>query len=83
MGVRKDRLDHAVEVIVDVVIPEAKRQETEPSKMCVAARVMREASIFAMLAAVDIDDEPRLEADEVENVAFQRRLSPEVKALWA
>jgi hypothetical protein len=79
--VREDRLDDAVEIPVHVVIPKAKRQEAERGEMRVSSRVMREAGVEAMLAAVDLHNQPMFEADQIQDVAFQWRLSPEVKTL--
>ena len=70
-----------VEVFVDLGIPEAQCAKTLRGEMRVALGVMREAGCFTVLTAVDLDDEPMFEADEVENIALERRLSAEVETL--
>ncbi len=74
-----DRLDDAIGVLQHVVVPEA--QNTEPfvlkpkRALCIFLRALR------MLAAIDFDDEPPLNAHEVGDVAPERRLASEAMAV--
>lgn len=55
-------------------IPEAQHGEAAPLQIAVAR-------IGRMLPAVDFDDEPAFEADEIDHVAAQRMLAPELAAV--
>ena len=67
----------AAEVLFHLVVPEAQCLEAPGFKMPVAHGVSYRAR---MLPAIDLHDQPRLEADEVEDVAVKRHLPPELQA---
>jgi hypothetical protein len=73
------RLQHAVKIAIDLVVPKPKDSKTPPRKTGVAARVARSMFIEIVLPAVEFDDEPMLHTDEVDNETLARRLSPEMK----
>ncbi|HEY2710342.1 MAG TPA: hypothetical protein VGI95_20055 [Caulobacteraceae bacterium] len=62
-----DRLDNTVQIGADVRIPEPQRSESSLLQDGVAHRVVSYLPrIIRMMAAVHLDDETSLEADEVE-----------------
>ena len=76
-----DRLDDAVEIAVDFV--EAQGAKPAVREVVVTDGIVRRICIEAMLRAVDLDDQPRPQTDEVEDVAPERRLPAEVMTLPA
>lgn len=72
----QDRQAHAVEVLQHLVVPAAQHAKPRRLEMTVPQGVTFR---FRMLAAVDLDDQPRLEADEVEDVAVERHLPLELQ----
>jgi hypothetical protein len=73
------RLQHAVEIAIDLVVPEPKDLKAPPCKTGVTARIARSMFIEVVLPAIEFDDEPMLHADEVDNETVARRLPPEMK----
>ena len=72
---RDDRLQDAGFVVEHVVVPESQNPETLPSKVQLPRRVF-----VRMLPAIDLDDEPCLEAGEVDDVVVDRMLASELMA---
>jgi hypothetical protein len=80
---RENRLYDAVKIGVDVMVPKPQRAKTLRREKGVPARIVREPLILAVLGAVRFHDELVFEADEIENIAFERRLTAEMQALRA
>jgi hypothetical protein len=78
---QQDSLNNAIQVRVDVRVPESQRTKTGAAKDCIAHRIVVRVKILAMLATVDFDHQSLLEADKVQVEADERRLASEVKAL--
>src|SRR5262249_17580677 len=78
-----DNCQHAVQIAIDVVVPETQYAKPFRGQMMIALRVALGMRIKVMLAAVDFDDEPMLEANKINDVVFTRRLSPEVESLFS
>ena len=79
-----DHLHNAIEVRVDLRIPEPQRPKSGPTQDGVAHSVVISLNnIVGMLAAVDLDDEAMLEADKVEIKSQQRRLPAEMVSFLA
>jgi hypothetical protein len=73
--------NHAIEVRVDVGVPKSQSTEASTQQDRVPHRVMVDlARIVCMLATIQLNDEPLLEADEIEIESKERRLPTEVKA---
>jgi hypothetical protein len=51
--------------------------------MSVPCAILREALANRMLDPIDLDDELRAVADEVDDIAVERCLTAEVEALWS
>ena len=80
----KDSLQNPFEISVDLGIPEAEYGESVGlPQALLALGVMRHLPMSSMLAAVDLDHEAALQADEVEYVSLAWRLTPEVIAAFA
>jgi hypothetical protein len=86
-GRRFQRLDDAVhhrtDVPSDIVGPEAQHDEAVSFEYPVSHGIACLADLIAMLEAIDLDSQPTREADEVEEVAPERRLPSEVEAALA
>jgi len=78
-----DRDHDAIEVRVDVGIPEPQGAEAGPAEHRIAHGVMVGLNVLPMLAAVDLDDQAAFEADEIKVEAEERRLPAEVGAVPA
>ena len=76
-SLHQDRQAYAVEVLQHLVVPATQHAKSCRLEIAVADGI---ATRFRMLAAVDFDDQPRLEADEVEDVAVERHLALEFQA---
>jgi hypothetical protein len=77
------RLQHAVEIAIDLVVPEPEDSKAPPCKTVVTARIAGSMFIEVVLPAIEFDDGPVLHADEVDNETLARRLSPEMKPALA
>jgi hypothetical protein len=79
-----DRLDHAVEVLADVRVPEPQCAEASSAQdripHCI---VIHLPVVVCMLAPIDLHDQAALEADEIEIEAEEWGLAAEVKPLSA
>jgi hypothetical protein len=73
-----DRVHHAVQITVDLVVPEPKRAKAAIIEKAVAPCVLSGARIEAVLRAVDLDDEPVTQTDEIEDLTPAWRLTAEV-----
>jgi hypothetical protein len=73
------RLQHAIEITIDIAVPEPKDSKASTCETGVTARIARSVFIEVVLPAIEFDDEPVLHTDEVDNETFARRLSPEMK----
>ena len=78
---RENRLYDAVKIGVDFMVPKPQRAKAPRREKSVASRVMPRSFILAVLGAVRFHDDAVFEADEIENIAFERSLTAEVKAL--
>ena len=67
---------------VDLMVPKPQRAKALRREKSVASHVMRGPFILAVLGAIRFHNDAVSEADEIENIAFERRLTAEVKALW-
>jgi len=74
---RGDRLQHAVEIAEYLVVPEADDLETLRFKKNGAFSV----GLRAMLSAVDLHDQSRVEAEEVGDEAVERHLPAKFRAI--
>ena len=74
---RQNMTADIVEMLQDFVVPEAQDAETFGAEEGVALSVVE---AVAVLAAVDLNDQPGFEADKIEDVAAQRDLSAEFGA---
>jgi hypothetical protein len=73
------RREHALEVLINIVIPESKYSEASPRELPVAFSVAPRMNIKVMLPAIDFDNETVLEADEINDVIILRRLATKMK----
>ncbi|AOG10776.1 hypothetical protein BSY240_1409 [Agrobacterium sp. RAC06] len=74
---RQNMTADIVEMLQDLVVPEAQDAEAFGTEEGVTIKVVE---AVAVLAAVDLNDQPGFEADEIEDVAAQRYLSAEFGA---
>jgi len=72
---RQNMAADVIAVFQDLVVPEAQDAETLCAEEGVAVEV---ATVLGVLASVDFDDEFRLEADEIKDVATQWYLAAEL-----
>lgn len=75
-----DRLQHTVEIAVDIAVPEPEDSKTIVRKARIAFRVSYSMFIEVVLPAIEFDDEPVLHAHKVDDESFARRLPSEVKS---
>lgn len=78
---RENRLDHAVQIRVHLIVPEPQRQKIFRREVSVAPPVMPDLRAVAMLRSVDLDDQFAAETDEIQKLAPERRLTAEMQAL--
>ncbi len=76
---RKHGLDHALDVGVDLVIPECNL--VNPKARSAAPRVVPAPNVEAMVLALHLDDEAGPQAGEIEDGGIGRHLPPETIAL--
>src|SRR5258708_5937379 len=72
---RDDDVVDALDIAEHLIVPEAQHAEPLPLQPRRPRIVLREPTV--MLPAIDLDDEPPIEADEVDDVATDRHLSAE------
>lgn len=72
-------LQDAVEIAIDIAVPEPKDSKASTCETDVATRIARLMFIEVVPAATELDDKPKLHADKVDNESFARRLPPEMR----
>jgi hypothetical protein len=75
-----DHLEHARAIAQHVMIPEAQNAITFRYEPTIALNV---ACILSVLATIDLDDQPLLLTNEVDNVAADWHLPPEAQSVEA
>jgi hypothetical protein len=78
-----DNCQHAVQITIDVIVPETQYAKTFVGQMMIALRVALGMRVEVMLTAVDLDDEPMLETNKIDDIVVARGLSPEVESLFS
>src|SRR5713226_13791 len=76
-----DERQHALQIPIDLVVPETQYPEALVAKILVALRVAPRMHIKIMLTSVDLGDEALLETDEIDDIAVARGLAAEVESL--
>lgn len=74
---REDRLKDRVGVREEFVIPEADDSEAKIRQLLASLLVVPTMSLFGVLSPIEFDDQPCLDADEVDNEVADRLLPPE------
>jgi hypothetical protein len=74
-----NRLQDAIQILINVIIPKAKDAKAGARKFAVAFRVLARVNLKIMLTTIDLNNKPVFQTNEVNNVAFTRRLSTEMK----
>jgi hypothetical protein len=69
----RDHLQHAIDIRMHVVVPESQDTKILPPEPSVTNRII----LRRMLAPVDLDNQPRLQTNEIGDVAPERHLTPE------
>jgi hypothetical protein len=77
MQCREDRVDHGIELRLDVTIPKPQHTVTGRSQEAVPPLVV--GRTFEMLTAIQFDDEPPIERGEVADVEADLVLSAELE----
>jgi hypothetical protein len=72
-------LDNAIQVIKYLIIPES--QHTKPCLLQKPRAYSVGIDIFRVLAAVQLDNEPSFQTDEIHDVVPERVLAPEFAAI--
>jgi hypothetical protein len=80
---REDGLDHSFEIGVDLGIPEPADAEAHRREYGVAPSVAHGASVPAVLAAIELDHDPLLEACEVDHEGTDGNLPSEMQVRGA
>ena len=78
-----DTQENAIEILIDLVIPESQDDKTVFGEMPIALRVPPHLRSGSVLAAIDFDDDPSVYAYEIEYVSIARRLPTKMKATFA
>jgi len=73
-----DRLDDIVGTEQDVVIPEPQRAKAAGSQRRISMPVV--PRLIEMLTAIQLDHDPRLDADEIADINAEGMLPPELEA---
>jgi hypothetical protein len=76
-----NRVDHAAHVFIDLVIPEANHSVAAFGEPSGPPCIMLGSGRFEMLRAVEFNDEPLREADEVDDVGAECGLAAELVAV--
>jgi hypothetical protein len=69
-----DRFQHSHKITITVAIPETKDTEALDGKGFIPPCVPRLVRIEIVLAAIKLNDQPMLQANEIHDVALARRL---------
>jgi hypothetical protein len=69
-------LNNRLSLAQNLMIPKSQDRESVPLQPAIASSVM---GVGKMLSAVDLDDQPGFEADEVGDKATDRRLAAELE----
>jgi hypothetical protein len=78
-----DCCENLFEVLIDLVVPESQHAKSLPRKAAVASSVPLRMIIQVVLSAIDFDNEPMLQADEVDNETIPGSLTSEMKTAFA
>jgi hypothetical protein len=73
------RLQHAVKIPINIVVPEAKDSKTFPSESGITICISGLMFIEIVLSNINLDDKPVLHAHKVDNKSFARRLPSEME----
>jgi hypothetical protein len=76
-----DSVEHAGQVGVDVVLPEAEHAKAGPLQHGIAFPVRHLAVVPRVAPTVRLDDDPMAEAGEIDNDTEDRGLAAEVEAV--
>src|SRR5436309_2559154 len=76
----QNRFHYGVQLSIDLRIRESKNLITGAAQVLVAHKIPRSVCIETMLRSVDLDNDPRSSAFEVDNVGEQRRLPAKMMA---
>jgi hypothetical protein len=74
---------HAVEIPIDLIVPESKDSESLRCEMLIAFCVAARMCIEIVLSAIDLDDEAMLEAHKIDDEIVTRRLTAKVETAFA
>lgn len=74
-------LQYTVQVVVNVAIPYAKHMKIISKQVIVSQFIFCDMRLGTMLAAINFDDEPAFETDEIDNEPINRRLSAKMMAV--
>src|SRR6516164_4634603 len=74
-------MEDAFEILVHLVVPETQDPIALAGEVIVPLRVALGVHLKIVLTTVDLDDEPMLEAQEIQDVAVERCLAAEVISL--
>jgi hypothetical protein len=78
-GYAEDAFDDVIQVVVNFTVPVAECHVAGPLKVIVTQAIASQPTADRMLNAVDLNDQPRAVADEIEDVAIERSLPAKVK----
>ena len=73
----------AGQVLIDVVVPKSQHAKPIAHEMLVAHSISRGVLIMSVRPAVDLDDQPLLQTNEIDDEAIARRLAAEMKTALA
>jgi hypothetical protein len=71
---------HAFSVRQHFMVPETNAAETERGKSCVPCLV---GAVIGVLSTIHFDDKAGIEANEIDNMSFNRELATETQSLKA
>jgi hypothetical protein len=69
-----DHHEHAIEVVLDVVVPETKHAIPQPGEISIAASVFAKIGVAV---TIGLDDQSLAVTDEIDDVSRYRLLAPE------
>ena len=75
-----NRFQNAAQISIHICVPEPQNFEPLLLKMSVTFTILRRVLIEVVLSAIDFDDQPLSETDEIKNVTVAWRLSAKVIA---
>jgi len=73
-----DSCQHAVQISVDLIVPEPKHAKSVSFKVAIALSVFDDMRIKAVLASIDLHHQAMPHANKVHDVSFTRRLPTKV-----